>query len=69
MRDWQLSSRGVRTVGARGAKAPPQVFKSALCSGGKMPFVFVKNVVQIAFLPQWPLINANIFTTFPGKIF
>ena len=25
-----------------------------------MPFVFVKNVVQIAFL-QWPLINANIF--------
>jgi hypothetical protein len=33
-------------------------------SGGKVPFVFVKNVVQIAFL-QWPLINANIF----GKIF
>ena len=29
-----------------------------------MPFVFVKNVVQITFL-QWPLINANIF----GKIF
>jgi hypothetical protein len=29
-----------------------------------VPFVFVKNVVQIAFL-QWPLINANIF----GKIF
>jgi hypothetical protein len=29
-----------------------------------MPSVFVKNVVQIAFL-EWPLINANIF----GKIF
>jgi hypothetical protein len=29
-----------------------------------VPFVFVKNVVQIAFLPQWPSINANIFATF-----
>jgi hypothetical protein len=34
-------------------------------SGGKVPFAFVKNVVQIAFLPQWPLINANI----SGEIF
>jgi hypothetical protein len=50
---------GVGTGGGgviKGAKAP-QVFKSALnFSGGKVPFAFVKNVVQIAFLPQWPLI-------------
>jgi hypothetical protein len=47
---------------------PPPSFQKCPFSGGKMPFVFVKNVVQIAFL-QWPLINANIFATFQGKIF
>jgi hypothetical protein len=40
-------------------------FQKCPFSGGKVPFVFVKNVVQIAFLPQWPLINANTFPTFP----
>jgi hypothetical protein len=47
--------RGVGTWGggARGPR-PPSWFsedtKSALFSGGKVPFAFVKNVVQIAFL-------------------
>jgi hypothetical protein len=54
-------SRGVET--GRGAS-----FQKCPFSGGKMPFVFVKNVVQFAFR-QWPLTNANIFATFPGKFF
>jgi hypothetical protein len=29
-------------------------------SHGKVLFTFVKNVVQIAFLAQWPLTVANI---------
>jgi hypothetical protein len=33
-------------------------------------FAFVKNVVQIAFLLQWPLINANISVKiFSGALF
>jgi hypothetical protein len=61
-------SRGVETGGgAAGGPSSPS-FQKCPFSGGKMPFVFVKNVVQIAF-PQWPLINANIFATFPEQIF
>jgi hypothetical protein len=61
--------RGVGTGGGgRGAKSTPS-FQKCPFSGGKVPFVFVKNVVQIAFLPQRPLINANTFATFPGKFF
>jgi hypothetical protein len=64
-------SRGVETggrgEGGTGGPSPPS-FQKCSFSGGKMPFVFVKNVVQIAFL-QWPLINAKIFATFPDKIF
>ena len=49
--------------GGAGGPSPP-IFQKCPFSGGKMPSVFVKNVVLIAFL-EWPLINANIF----GKIF
>jgi hypothetical protein len=67
---------GVGTGGARGAQARPSFYKCPF-SGGKVPFAFVKNVVQIAFLPQWPLIYDCIYffsppppptPTFPGKI-
>jgi hypothetical protein len=52
----------------RGEGGRPPSFQKCPFSGGQMPFVSVKNVVQIAFF-QWPLMNANIFATFPGKFF
>jgi hypothetical protein len=44
--------RGVGTGEGKETKTPKflEDTKSALFSGGKVPFAFVKNVVQIAFL-------------------
>jgi hypothetical protein len=33
-----------------------------------VPFAFVKNVVKIAFLPQWPLIYDCIYFSFPAPV-
>jgi hypothetical protein len=52
--------RGVGTGGGGGRA--PQVFKSALFPGSKVPFTSVKNVVQISFFAQRPLFNM------PGKL-
>ena len=52
IREYTHIIRGVGTGGARGPR-PPQVFRrpqKCPFSGGKVPFAFVKNVVQIAFL-------------------
>jgi hypothetical protein len=53
----QTTARGVGTGGQRG----PQVLKSDLFSVAKCPSDIMKNVVQIAFLPQWPLIYDCIY--------
>jgi hypothetical protein len=50
----KLLSRGVGTGGPGGGRPPS--FQKCPFSGGKMSW----KVVQSAFLPQWPLINANI---------
>jgi hypothetical protein len=65
---YHLVIQGRRNRGGGGRRAKPPSFQKCPYSGGKMPFVFVKNVVQFAFL-VWLLINGNIFATFPGKIF
>ena len=44
--------RGVST-GGKGGPSPPPSFQKCHFSGGKVLFAFVKNVIQIAFLPQW----------------
>lgn len=47
-------NRGRRNRGGQGGQCPPGFQKTQKCpfSGGKVPFAFVKNVVQIAFLSQ-----------------
>ena len=42
-----------------GARAPPS-FQKCPFSGSKVPFTSLKNVVQIAFFAQWPLIYGCI---------
>ena len=39
-----------------GPASPPPSFQKCTFSGSKVPFTSVKNVVQIAFFAQWPLI-------------
>ena len=68
LRSEDRCTQGRKNGGGQGGQVPTS-FQKCPFSGGKVPFVFVKNVVQIAFLPQWPLINANIFVPLRQNFF
>ena len=66
--EFEQPCRGVGSGGPGGPRPHPPSFQKCPFSGGKVPFSFVKNVVQIVFLPQWPLIYDFIYFFYPTPV-